>query len=244
MQCQWINNHPTDLSKINHTINPQLSQTNEENPVHFQTKFAGYMEMYSDVQSVGHYLNAHQGWFCHCAAPMKTKSLDNNGYVLTIGQFASFGYEVEPKLAVVLEQPKDGVYKMYSIPLPDEPSLGYEVDYQAVMRLTEIPTNLAGDGLVKAYRKQGLSQVPDVITRVEWQLEMDVAVQFPKFIYKLPLSLIQTTGDRLLSQIVRQISPGLTYKVQQDFHDKQSLPLPPKSSRHLERLGELQEKSA
>ncbi|MDY7014297.1 MAG: DUF1997 domain-containing protein, partial [Cyanobacteriota bacterium] len=66
------------------------------------------------------------------------------------------------------------------------------------------------------------------------QLQLKVTVNFPKFIYKLPPSLIQSTGDRLLAQIVRQISPRLTYKVQKDFHRSLDLPLPPKQSRTLE----------
>ncbi|MEM9544022.1 MAG: DUF1997 domain-containing protein, partial [Cyanobacteria bacterium P01_E01_bin.42] len=48
----------------------------------------------------------------------------------------------------------------------------------------------------------------------------------------------QTAGDRLLSQIVRQISPRLTYKVQKDFHQRMGLRLPPKSSRQLLRLSD------
>ena len=67
---------------------------------------------------------------------------------------------------------------------------------------------------------------------------MDVAVKFPKFIHKLPFSVIQKTGDRLLTQIVRQISPRLTYKIQEDFHKGQDLPVPAKNSRHLDKVDE------
>ncbi|MBV8885364.1 MAG: DUF1997 domain-containing protein, partial [Chroococcidiopsidaceae cyanobacterium CP_BM_RX_35] len=40
----------------------------------------------------------------------------------------------------------------------------------------------------------------------------------------LPNSLIQNTGDRLLHQIVKQVSRRLTYKVQEDFHKSRNLP--------------------
>ncbi|MFP4008109.1 MAG: DUF1997 domain-containing protein, partial [Spirulinaceae cyanobacterium] len=40
----------------------------------------------------------------------------------------------------------------------------------------------------------------------------------------------------LLAQIVRQVSPRLTYKVQKDFHDRLGLPLPPKQSRLFEQV--------
>jgi hypothetical protein len=114
--------------------------------------------------------------------------------------------------------------------------LGYEVDYQAVMTLTEVSRDQAGEGLEKVYRKQGIDELPEKITKVQWQLNMDVAVFFPKYIHKLPQSLIRKTGDRLLAEIIRQVSPRLTFKVQQDFHEGMKLPLPPKSSRHFQRV--------
>jgi hypothetical protein len=61
---------------------------------------------------------------------------------------------------------------------------------------------------------------------VEWELDLTVTVQFPRFIQRLSKSLVQTTGDRLLRQIVRQISRRLTYKVQEDFHFTLGLPMP------------------
>ena len=239
MQCQWHNNtskNPADESFSHLEAYPSSPDSLEANPVHFRTRFSGYMEMYSDAQTVTNYLDAHQGWFCRCAAPMKTQTIGHNGYILTVGRFGSFGYDVEPKLAVVLNPAENGVYWMHSIPIPNEPYLGYEVDYQASMTVREIPLKLAGMGLEKAFKQQNITQLPQTITKVEWQLKMDVAVQFPKFIHKLPLSMIQKTGDRLLTQIVRQISPRLTYKVQQDFHTGHHLPIPPKTSRHLEKL--------
>jgi hypothetical protein len=146
------------------------------------------------------------------------------------------GFDVEPKIAVVLEPPQDGQYFMHTIPLPDPTFLGYEVDYQAVMTLAEVSRDQAGEGLKKVYRKQGINELPENITKVQWQLNMDVAVFFPKYIHKLPQALIRKTGDRLLAEIIRQVSPRLTLKVQQDFHEGMKLPLPPKSSRHFQRV--------
>ncbi|MEM8778942.1 MAG: DUF1997 domain-containing protein [Cyanobacteria bacterium P01_G01_bin.49] len=245
MQCQCFNTHSNDFSdaSLTHLEGSEMSQL-YANPVHFQTRFAGHMEMYSDAATVIKYLNAHQGWFRRCAAPMKTQTMGHNGYILTVGRFGAFGYDVEPSLAVVLELPEDGIYSMYSTAIPDEPNLGYEVDYQASMAVREIPVDLAGMGVEKAFKKEKITQVPDKITKVDWQLRMNVAVQFPKFIQKLPLPMIQKTGDRLLTQIVRQISPRLTHKVQQDFHSSHNLPIPPKTSRHLEKIEEGEEQAA
>lgn len=213
--------------------NPALDSASDSlQPVHFRTHFTGYMDMLANVETVAAYLDAHEGWFCRCAQPMTAVPLGERGYVLTVGRFGSFGYEVEPKFAVVLEPPQDGLYFMHSVPLANEPNLGYEIDYRATMILSETE---ADRDLDKVFRKYAADR-PDRVVRVEWTLEMDVAVQFPKCIYRLPMSVIQKTGDRLLSQIVRQISPRLTYKVQQDFHSRFDLPLPPKSSRHCQRV--------
>ena len=204
--------------------------------IHFQTHFEGSMEMYSDGDTVANYLQSHEGWFCRCAQPMKVEPYTENGYILTVGRFGALGFDVEPKIAVVLEPPQDGQYFMHTIPLPDPTFLGYEVDYQAVMTLTEVSRDQAGEGLEKVYRQQGIDELPENVTKVQWQLNMDVAVFFPKYIHKLPQALIRKTGDRLLAEIIRQVSPRLTFKVQQDFHEGMKLPLPPKSSRHFQRV--------
>jgi hypothetical protein len=247
MQCQTINHQAIDFSQepFDETLNLEGAETTPEvaeaATVHFQTHFEGHMEMYGDARLVAEYLNAHEGWFCRCAQPMKVEPIGDNGYILTIGKFGAFGYEVEPKIAVVLQPPRDAIYLMSSIPVPDYQAPGYEVDYQASMELIEIPVELAESGIAAAFRKKSASKLPSVITKVRWQLHMNVAVQFPKFIYKLPLSIVQSTGDRLLAQIVRQVSPRLTQKVQQDFHARFNLPLPPKSTSGLQRLSISQE---
>jgi Protein of unknown function (DUF1997) len=201
----------------------------------FQTHFAGAMDMYSNREQVADYLSAHEGWFCRCAEPMKTQPLGDNGYIMTIGKYGAFGYEVEPKIAVVLDPPVNGVYYTRSIPIPDEPFLGYLVDYQAIMQLQEMPIS-SPNSEIKAIFGKHRAEIPSLITQVTWELHMDVMVKFPKFIYQISRSILQKTGDKLLAQIVRQVSPRLTYKVQQDFHTGLNLPLPPASSRLFYRL--------
>jgi hypothetical protein len=119
---------------------------------------------------------------------------------------------------------------MYSVPNPQFSHESYEVDYISKMYIESIPVSGAADGILKMYHRQG-KQPPTEITKVNWQLDLQVKVRFPRFIYKLPVSLIQDTGDRLLSQIVKQISPRLSYKVQKDFHSHFDLPIPPKTAR-------------
>jgi hypothetical protein len=192
-----------------------IAETDGMQPVRFHGQFEDCMEMYADVGTVAEYLNAHPEWFRRCAHPMTAQPLGNNGYALTIGRFGSFGYEVEPKIGLELLPPDQGVYRILTIPVPDYVAPGYDVDFNAAMQLTEATID-ASVGF------------PRHVTRVEWQLDLVVAIQFPRFIYRLPMSLIQSTGTSLLRQIVRQVSHRLTHKVQQDFHSSLGLPMPRK----------------
>jgi Protein of unknown function (DUF1997) len=192
-----------------------IAETDVMQPVRFHGQFEDCMEMHADVATVAQYLNAHPEWFRRCAHPMKAQALGNNGYALTIGRFGSFGYEVEPKIGLELLPPEEGVYRILTIPVPDYVPPGYEVDFNAAMQLSEATID------------ESVS-CPGDITRVEWQLDLVVAIQFPRFIYRLPMSLIQSTGTSLLRQIVRQVSHRLTHKVQQDFHSSLGLPMPQK----------------
>ena len=197
---------------------PRVDNSVLNAPTRFYGQFADCMEMYADAQTVAEYINAHQGWFCRCAHPMKVEPLGKTGYALVIGRFGAFGYEVEPKVGLELLPPDRGIYRINAIPVPNYVPPGYEVDFQSNMELLEAPSDLSTDH-------------PGRVTRVEWQLNLAVFVQFPKFVQRLPQSVIQTTGDRLLNQIVRQVSRRLTYKVQEDFHKSLGIPFPLKSKR-------------
>jgi hypothetical protein len=172
-------------------------------PTCFHGYYKGCMEMYADAKTVARYLDAHHGWFRRCAHPMKAEPLGENGYELIIGRFGSFGYEVEPKVGLDLLPQDQGIYRIKTIPVPDYEAPGYEVDFQAALELIE--SDEASEPSIK-------------LTQIVWELNLEVSVQFPRFIQALPKSLVQTTGDRLLNQIVRQVSRCLTNKVQEDFH--------------------------
>ena len=236
MQSKSLGNPQKSFLEISLPDSMQLTCTEsieQQKTFVFAASFKGQMDMYSDVDTVAEYLNAHEGWFCRCAQPMKVEPLANNGYILTVGKYGSFGYEVEPKIGVVLNPPVDRVYLMHTIPIPDCDE-GYEVNYRAAMKLQEIAANNPSPATKKLFSKKTVT--PNRITQVTWDLDLKVRVNFPQFITKLSPSLIQKTGDRLLSQIVRQVSPRLTYKVQQDFHLSHDLPMPPKSSRQLHKV--------
>ncbi len=174
----------------------------------FANRFADQMSMNADIKTVAQYLDQHPDWFTRCAQPMQVESLSANGYAITIGRFNSFGYVVEPKVGLELLPQSQDIYPIKTINIPDYQAPGYEVDFDAEMRLVEV---------VKA---------DQLMTQIEWNLNLEVAIQFPKFIHKLPRTVIQKTGDNLLKQIVRQVSKRLTQRVQKDFHGQAGLAIP------------------
>ena len=180
----------------------------------FYGTFSDCMELSASSEIVAEYLNNHPEWFSRCAQPMKVEPLGENGYEIIIGRFGAFNYEVEPKIGLELLPPQEGIYRIRTIPIPDYQPPGYDVDYRASLQLVEENTS---------------AETP--ITRVEWELYLNVYVEFPNFIKRLPKSLIQNTGDRLLNQIVRQVSRRLTRKVQDDFHQSLGIPFSHKSKK-------------
>ncbi len=85
----------------------------------------------------------------------------------------------------------------------------YEVEFNAALRLEEQSADAPR-------------------TEVRWELDLSVWIKLPSVIGLLPESLVQSSGDRLLRQIVRQISRRLTWKVQEDFHATHQLDCPPR----------------
>lgn len=188
-------------------------ETPEPQLTHFQSQFIGTMALYADPKSVVDYLEAHQDWFCRCAHPMTVAPLADRGYALTVGRYGSLGYEVEPRIGLELLPPDpQGIYRILTIPIPDYEPQGYRVDFRAALQLLDAGTALRA--------RQGWTQV-------EWNLDLRISIQFPRFINKLPKSVVQQAGDRLLKQVVRQISQRLTTRVAADFHRTQGISLPP-----------------
>ena len=103
----------------------------------FSYRFTDTMLMGSDIKTVGNYLDAHSGWFTRCAHPMTANPLGQNGYALTIGKFNSCGYAVEPKIGLELLPQDSGIYRIKTIEIPDYTPPGYEVSFNAQMRLVE-----------------------------------------------------------------------------------------------------------
>jgi hypothetical protein len=183
--------------------------TNTE-PIIYCSQFKDCMEMSAAAETVTAYLDLHQDWFQRCAHPMRVEAIGPNAYALGIGRFGAFGYDVEPKIGLELLPQSQGIFRIVTVPIPQAANLGYSVDFQAAMHLVESSA---------------------AMTRVEWHLDLTVSIQFPRFIHRLSRTLVQNTGDRLLRQIVRQVSRRLTLKVQQDFHSGLGISLPKSAGR-------------
>ncbi|MEY3735351.1 MAG: hypothetical protein RLZZ624_409 [Cyanobacteriota bacterium] len=184
----------------------------------YGSTFADLMEMRAQPATVAGYLDRHEGWFRRCAAPMKVEALGRSGYVLTLGRYGNFGFEVEPTIGLELLPQSEGVYRIVTVPRQaTEGDLSdlYDVDFNASLRLEEAPTDAE------------TAEAPPC-TMVRWELDLKVWIRLPGMITILPEGLVQTSGDHLLRQIVRQISRKLTWKVQEDFHASHGLLCPPR----------------
>ena len=170
------------------------------------------MEMRAPAATVEGYLDRHEGWFRRCAAPMRVDPLGRNGYLLTLGRFGNFGFEVEPTIGLELLPQSAGIYRIVTVTQTGADSKLqelYDVEFNASLRLDQEAEDSA-------------------LTLVRWELDLSVWIKLPGVIALLPESLVQSSGDHLLRQVVRQVSRKLTWKVQDDFHACHNLECPPR----------------
>lgn len=185
---------------------------------HFHNHYVGNMDLLADKVTVMKYFDAHQGWFRRCAHPFKADPIGETGYAMGIGKVGALGFRVDARVGLNLLPPDENcVYRIVTIPIPEQEPQGYEVDFQAEMRLQEKTLEL------RAGEKLGCDPL---ITSIQWDLYLTVSLHFPNFIQKLSKDMIQKTGDGVLGFIVQQVSKSLTAKVQDDFHKTHKIKVP------------------
>ena len=197
----------------------QLRYSDDPQVRRYASAFADVMEMRGCAELVSDYLDDHGSWFRRCAAPMTVEAIGGQGYTLTLGTFGNFGFEVEPTIGLELLPQNQGLYRILTVPHPSgDPKLEglYDVEFNASLQLDQ-----ANDAAV-------VSNDSRPQTLVRWELDLSVWVRLPGVITLLPDGLVQSSGDHLLRQIVRQVSRKLTWKVQEDFHSSQGLECPPR----------------
>jgi hypothetical protein len=188
----------------------------------YASTFADLMEMRAPAGVVAGYLDRHEGWFPRCAAPMPVRPLGGDGYVLTLGRYGNFGFEVEPTIGLELLPQDEGVYRIITVPVAEENAALqglYDVAFNASLRLDDAPGTEASTEEVDRLMAH---------TLVRWELDLAVWIRLPAMLSLLPEGLVQSSGDHLLRQIVRQISRRLTWRVQEDFHASHGIPCPPR----------------
>ncbi|MDI9406047.1 MAG: DUF1997 domain-containing protein [Chitinophagaceae bacterium] len=198
---------------------PLLRHSDDSRVRRYASQFADLMEMRAPAELVAAYLDRHEGWFRRCAAPMTVEPLGSNGYRLTLGRFGNFGFEVEPTIGLELLPQSEGIYRILTVPCGMEGSALaglYDVEFNASLELDEETAETRNDAIA-----------PET-TKVRWQLDLSVWIRLPAVITLLPDNLVQSSGEHLLRQIVRQISRRLTWKVQEDFHASHGLACPPR----------------
>lgn len=198
---------------------------NDKQVFRYASAFSDMMEMRAPASVVAGYLDEHQGWFQSCASPMEVTPLGERGYALSLGRFGNFGFEVEPTIGLELLPEDNGVYSIITVPLPNtDPALAgvYDVDFNASLELDE-----AGPEGSKEVSHEDVDRLM-AHTLVRWQLDLAVWIRLPSMLTLFPGGLLQSSGDHLLRQIVRQISRRLTWKVQADFHARHGIPCPPR----------------
>ncbi|MBD2152282.1 DUF1997 domain-containing protein [Pseudanabaena sp. FACHB-1277] len=209
---------PEPIETLRQNIQPDIKPSSGYSNS-FHNHYVGYMDLLADQVTVMKYLDAHQGWFRRCAHPFKADPIGETGYAMGVGKVGAMGFQVDARVGLNLLPPDENfVYRITTIPIPNQPPQGYEVDFQAEMRLKEQP--------LESLKELQLGQQNLVITSVEWDLHLTVSLQFPNFIQRISADILQKTGDSVLGFVVQRVSKSLTAKVQDDFHKTHTIKVP------------------
>jgi hypothetical protein len=207
---------------VDHEVEPSQDLENadiSDQYRHFRNHYIGKMDLLADKQTVMKYLDAHQGWFRRCAHPFKADLIGETGYAMGIGKVGALGFKVDARVGLNLLPPDQNcVYRIVTIPIPEQEPQVYEVDFHAEMRLEE--------KLLELRIGENPDHISPLITAIEWDLNLTVSLHFPSFIQKLAKDMIQKTGDSVLGFIVQRVSKSLTAKVQDDFHKTHEIKVP------------------
>ncbi len=178
------------------------------------TGYTGYLELNSSAKVVDEYIKNHHYWFPRCADPLKVVAIGQNGYDILVGKYGALKFEIEVRLGLELLPPNSqGIYKINSINLPNYTPPGYGIDFKGSFKLTEIPLQKKN-----FLSMLGFNREQSVMTRWDYQLDLQVKIKFPKFILRLPESVIKNTGDRIILQVVNEVSRRLSERVKNEFH--------------------------
>ena len=74
------------------------------------SRFFDSMWMFLPAETVAHHLDHQRVWFQPHEAHMTARAMDDQSYVLTLGQFRNFSFEIEPTTALKLLAQKNNIF--------------------------------------------------------------------------------------------------------------------------------------
>ncbi|MCJ2544662.1 DUF1997 domain-containing protein [Thermostichus vulcanus] len=185
---------------------PQLAKVQQDfvplTRLDLQATRRGQVDLETDRETLAHYLRGHSQWIQHCFRPLRVEALSADSYKLEFFRIGGLGFELEPCFGVKIWPDENDVFRLTSIELPGDAALPYHVDCRAAFRLEE------------------LSGSPDLppLTRVHWDLHLDIWLTLPGFLQVLPHKLVRRVANQVVQQVTRSMSDRLTHNVCSDFY--------------------------
>lgn len=184
-------------------LNKQVQSPEDESPasprsVRIQAGRQGQVDMQTKRESLAAYLQEHQKWIDRCFKPLKVFPLSDSTYKLQFFRIGGLGFELEPCFGVKIWSEKHYMFRLSSIELPSDADLPYTVDCQSYFQLEELP-------------ESGM-------TRVNWDLELDIWMELPRFLAAFPYNLVYNVGAKVVRQVTRRMSDRLTHNVCTDYY--------------------------
>lgn len=170
----------------------------------------GQVDLETDLSTLAEYLHAHPQWIQRCFKPLKVFPLSEETYKLQFFRIGGLGFELEPCFGVKIWPEQGNIFWLSSIDLPEEEGLPYTVDCLSYFRLEELDPAQHHNG------RKPASNEP--LTRVHWDLKLDIWMQLPGFLQALPYTLVYRVGAQVVHQVTRSMSDRLTHNVCNDFY--------------------------
>lgn len=194
--------NPQEMPEPTATPTPIPTETIDKRSVRILAGRQGRVDLETDRLTLAHYLHDHAEWIERCFKPLKVFPLSPETYKLQFFRIGGLGFELEPCFGVKIWPEQDSVFWLSSIDLPEEEGLPYSVDCLSYFRLEELD----------------LDSHHGPLTRVHWDLKLDIWMQLPGFLQALPYPLVYRVGARVVNQVTRSMSDRLTHNVCTDFY--------------------------
>ncbi len=193
---------PQEMPESTETPTPIPTETLDKSSVRILAGRQGRVDLQTDRFTLAHYLHHHAEWIERCFKPLKVFPLSPETYKLQFFRIGGLGFELEPCFGIKIWPEQNSVFRLSSIELPEEEGLPYSVDCLSYFRLEELDPE----------------PLQEPLTRVHWDLKLDIWMQLPGFLQALPYSLVYRVGARVVNQVTRSMSDRLTHNVCTDFY--------------------------